>query len=146
MLLCQRQDLLSNHLRRVKVTPNRQGTHEMRDEVLSSVGAQDMDSSGYQEFNLDDVEFHWENDQLDVDVVFRPGIDTPFPPTAFDDLGMGVSAENHILLDEAEHKENSPPTTPASERPTRPPALLKKCPFGTKMRNVPYDACRTLFP
>ena len=30
---------------------------EMRDEVLSSVGAQDMDKSGYQVSDLDDVEF-----------------------------------------------------------------------------------------
>ena len=104
----------------------------MRDEVLSSAGAQDKDSSGYQVFNLHDVEFYWENDHLDVDVVFRAGIDTPFPPTAFDDLEMGVSAENHILLDEAEDKENSPPTTPASERPTQPPALLRNRPFRNK--------------
>ena len=68
------------------------------------------------------------NDQLDLDAVFRPGIDTPFQPTAFDDLEMGGgSAGNPILLDEEENKENSrpPPTTPVSERPTRPPALLR---------------------
>ena len=50
-------------------------------EVFSSVGAQEsLDTSGYQvSADLDDVEFHWENDQLDVDSVFRPGTDTPFP-------------------------------------------------------------------
>ena len=34
---------------------------EMKDEVLSSVGAQDMDTSGYQVSDLDNVEFQWEN-------------------------------------------------------------------------------------
>ena len=38
-LLSQRQQFWNNHLARVPVTPNQQGTHEMRDEVLSSVGA-----------------------------------------------------------------------------------------------------------
>ena len=51
----------------------------MRDEVLSSVGAQEgLDTSGYQvSAHLDDVEFYWENDQLDVDAVFRPVIVGP---------------------------------------------------------------------
>ena len=39
----------------------------MRDDVLSSVGAQDLDKSGYQVFaDLEDVDFYCENDQLDV--------------------------------------------------------------------------------
>ena len=52
----------------------------MRDEVLSSVGAQEgLDTSGYQvSADMDHVEFYWENDQLDVDTVSIPGIDTPF--------------------------------------------------------------------
>ena len=121
----------------------------MRDEVLSSVGAQEgLDTNGYQvSADLDDVEFYWENDQLDVDAVFRPGIDTPFSPTAFDDLGMRGSAENPILLDEEEDKENSPPTitTSVSERPTRPPVLLRSRPFGTRIENVPDYVYRNLF-
>ena len=96
----------------------------MRDEVFSRVGAQeDLDTSGYQvSADLDDVEFYWENDQLDLDAVFRPCIGTPFSLTAFDDLEIGGSAENPIQLDEDEDKENSPPTTTTlvSERPTRP--------------------------
>ena len=44
LLLSQKQKSLSNHLAQVPVTPNQQGTHEMRDDVLSSVGAQDMDT------------------------------------------------------------------------------------------------------
>ena len=122
LLLSPRQQFLNNHLARVPVNPNHQGTHEMMDEVLSSVGAQEgLDTSGYQvSADLDYVEFYWEKDQRDVEAVFRPGVDTPFSPTAFDDLEMGGSAENPILLGEEEDKENSPPTktTPVSERPT----------------------------
>ena len=51
---------------------------QMRNEVLSSVGAQDLDTGSYQESDLEDIEFNWENSQLDKDAVFRPGIDTPF--------------------------------------------------------------------
>ena len=62
LLLSQRQQFLNNYLARVSVTPNQQGTHEMRDEVFSSVGAQKgLDTSGYQvSAVLDDVEFYWE--------------------------------------------------------------------------------------
>ena len=65
-----------------------------------------MDTSGYQvsAADLDDVEVYWERDQLGVDAVFRPGIDSPYSLTAFDDLEMGGSAENPILLDEEEDK------------------------------------------
>ena len=97
---------------------------EMRDEVLSSVGAQDLDTSSYQVSDLKDLEFNWENSKLDMDTVFRLGIDTPFSPTTFDDLSMEGSVENPIVLDEEEDKENAPPpTTPKSVRPTEPPSL-----------------------
>ena len=96
-----------------------------------------MATSGYQVSGLDNVDLYWENDQLDVEALFKPGIDTPFSPTAFDDLVKGGSAENPILLHKGEDKENCPPTAPVSERPTRPPASLKIRPFGTRMKNVP---------
>ena len=89
MLLSQRQDFLNNHLARVPITPNQEGTIEMREEVLSSVGAQDLDTSSYQIADLEDIEFNWEGSQLDMDAVFRPSIDTRFSPTTFDDLLMG---------------------------------------------------------
>ena len=85
LLLSQRQDFLNNHLARVPITPNQEGTMEMRDEVLSSVGAQDLDTSSYQVSDLEDIEFNWENSQFDMDDVFRPGIDAPVSPTVFDD-------------------------------------------------------------
>ena len=131
LLLSQRQDFLNNHLAQVPITPNQQRTFEMREEVLSSVGAQDLDTSSYQVSDLEDIEFNWENSQLDMDAVFRPGIDTPFSPTRFDDLLMGDrSVENPIVLDEEEDKENAPPpTTPESVRPTAPPRLRRSRAF-----------------
>ena len=38
LLLSHRQDFLDNQLAQVPITPNQQGTHEMRDDVLFSVG------------------------------------------------------------------------------------------------------------
>ena len=100
LLLSQRQKFLNNHLARVPVTPNQQGTHEMRDELLSGVGAQEvLDTGGYQvSADLEDVEIYWENDQLDIDAVFRPGIDTPFSPTAFDDFCSRKKKPRRTLL------------------------------------------------
>ena len=60
----------------------------MREEVLSSVVAQDLEISSYQLSDLEDIELNWENSQLDLDEVFRPGIDTPFSPTTIDDFSM----------------------------------------------------------
>ena len=84
---------------------------------------------------------------MDVDAVFRPGIDTPFSSTDFQDLEMGGSAENPILLDEEEDKANCPPppTTPVSERTTRPTTLLRRRPFGTGRENVPDYVYGKLF-
>ena len=144
LLLTQRQDFLNNHLARVPITPSQEGTMEMRDEWLSSVGAQDLDTSNYQVSDLEDTEFNWENWQLDMDSVFRPGIDTPFSPTVFDDLLMGDgSVENPIVLDEEQDKENVP--TPVSERPTEPPRLLRSRVFGARIENVPDYVFRNLF-
>ena len=142
LLLSQKQDFLNNHLSRVPITQNQEGTMEMRDEVLSSVGAQDLDTSSYQVSDLEDIEFNWEDSQLDS--VIRPGIDTPFSPTVFDDLLMGDgSVGNPIVLDEEEDKENVP--TPESVRPTEPPRLLRSRAFGARIENVPDYVYRNLF-
>ena len=85
--------------------------------------------------DLDDVE----SGQLDVDTISRAGIDTPCSPTAFDDLEVGGSARNPILLDKEEYEENSPPTIPVSERPTQPR------PFATRIKNNPEYGYRNLF-
>ena len=146
LLPFQRQDFLNNLLARVPITPNQEGTMEIREEVLSSVGAQDLDTSSYQNSDLEDTEFNWEYSQLDMDAVFRPGIDTPFSSTTFDDLLMGDgSVENPILLDEDEDKENAAPTTPESVRPTEPPSLQRSRAFGARKENVPDYDFRNLF-
>ena len=120
---------------------------EMRDEVLSSVGAEDLDTSSFQVSDLEDIEFNWENSQLEMDAVFRPSIDTPFSPTTFDDLLMGDgSVENPIVLHEEEDKENAPPqSTPESVRPTERPRLQSSRLFGARMENVPDYVWKNLF-
>ena len=83
-----------------------------------------------------------------MDAVFRPGINTAFSPTAFDDLLMGDgSVENPIVLDEEEDKQNAPPppTTPESVRPVEPPRLQRSRAFGARMENVPDYVFRNLF-
>ena len=146
LLLSQRQEFLDNHLPRVPITPNQQGTFEMRKEVLSSVGAQYTDTSGYELSDLEDIEFSWEDPAVDVDSVHRPGIDAPFSPSISDDFQMErlTAANPIIVVDDEEDEENSTPTTttttPESERPIEPPRLLRSRPFGTRLENClnPY--------
>ena len=77
LLMSQRQDFLNNHLVRNPVTFNEEEFMEMRDDVLLGVGANDMDTCGYQvSADLDDVEIYWDYDRLVVDAAFRPSIDT----------------------------------------------------------------------
>ena len=106
-----------------------------------------MDTSSYQVSEIEDEEFNWEDSQLDMDAVFRPGIDTPFSLTTFDDLLMvDGSVENPIALDEEEDKENAPPpTTPESVRPTEHPRLQRNRAFEARMENVPEYVFRNLF-
>ena len=135
LLLSQEQDFLDNHLPRVPITENQEGTMEMRDELLSSVRAQDLDTSSYQSSDLEDIEFNWEKSHLDIDSVFRPGKDTPFSPTTYDDLSMEGSVKNPIVLDEEEDKENAPPpTTPESVGPREPRRLHRSRAFGARMQ------------
>ena len=61
LLLSLRQEFLDNHLSRVPLTPNQQGFFEMRQEVLSSVGAQDTNTRGYELSDLEDIEISWED-------------------------------------------------------------------------------------
>ena len=133
---------------RIPITPNLQGTFEMREEVLSSVGAQHTDTRGFELSDLEDIKFSWEEPAVDMDSVYRPGIDTPFSPLIFDGYQMeGSTAANPIIVDDEEGKENSAPTTltPESERPTEPPRLLRSRPFGIRLENVPEPVYTTLF-
>ena len=144
----KRQRFLNNHLPRVPITPNQQVTFEMREEVLSSVGAQDTNTRGYELSDLEDIVISWEDPAVDMDSVYRPGIDTPFSPSIFDVFHMeGSTAAKKIIVDDEEDKENSAPTTstPESERPTELLRLLRCRPFGTRLENLPEFVYRTLF-
>ena len=109
------------------------------------MGAQDLITSTYQVSDYEDIEFNWENSQLDMDAVFRPGIDTNLSATTFDDLSMEETDEDPIVLDEEEDKENSPPSTPESVRPTEPPRFQRSRAFGARRENVPDYVFRNLF-
>ena len=155
LLLSQRQEFLDNHLPRVPITPKQQGTFELRKEVLSSVGAQNTDTRGYELSDLEDIEFSWEDPAVDMDSVFWLENYTPFSTSIFDEYEMGSTVANPILVDDEEDKENAAPTTtttttttttkPESEHPTEPPKLLRSRPLGTRVENVPDSVYRTLF-
>ena len=81
--MSERIQFLNNHAARVSVTPNQEWTMKMRDEVLSNVGAQDMETLGFQVSDLEYIEFHWEDPNLNMDAIFRPDIDTPLSPPSF---------------------------------------------------------------
>ena len=87
------------------------------------------------------------NPQMELIALFRPGIDTPFPPTIFNDLemGEGESSKNLLVLEEQNDKENSPSTTPVFARLTDPHRLLTSHPFRTRNENLPQSVYRTLF-
>ena len=92
-------------------------TVQIPDEVLPSSGAQKMDMSEYQVFDMEEIEFHWDYPDLNMDTVFRPGIDTAFPTSTLINFEMGSVVRNPILIDDEEDK-ISAPTTPVSERRT----------------------------
>ena len=146
LLLSQRQEFLYNHLPRVPLTPNQHGTVELREEILSIAGAQDTDTRGYELSDLEDIEFSWKNPAVDMDSAYRPGIDTPFSPSIFDDFQMGSTAANQKRIDDEGDKENSAPTTtttPESESPTTRPRLLRSRPFGTQLESLSDPVYRT---
>ena len=68
-----------------------------------------MDTFGYQVSDPEDVDFHWEDTDLNVDAIFRPVKFILFFHSKSNDSEMGSLTENPILVDEGKHKENSPP-------------------------------------
>ena len=81
---------------------------EMRDEVLSSVGAEDMDTSEYQVSDLEDFQFHCEDLDLKMDAVFRPGTYPPDSRSTFKEFEVASRAENLITIVEEENNEKTP--------------------------------------
>ena len=59
LLLSHRQDFPNNHLLNSPTTENQQRNMEMRDEVISSVGTHEVDTSGCQVSELEDIEYNW---------------------------------------------------------------------------------------
>ena len=72
LLLSQRQKFLNNLLAQIPILPKQQGTHEMKEEVLSIAESQYMDTSDYEVSDLNDIEFFSRISQLALDVFFRP--------------------------------------------------------------------------
>ena len=70
------------------MTLNRPGNFEMRKEVLGSDGAQKMDISGNEVSDSGHTDFLFEACQLEMDAVFRPGIDNYLSPAVFNNLEM----------------------------------------------------------
>ena len=112
---------------------------ELKDKELPSVVAQDMDTSWYQLSGLVDNEFHWDYRDLNMDGIVRPGIDSHFSPSTFNDFKLISLAENPILIEKGQDMENSTPlpAITVSERPTQPTVLMRKCSFGKKIENAP---------
>ena len=76
-------------------------------EILSSVSAQHMDTSGFQVFDRDETEFHWEDPELNMDAIFRRRISTPSSPSNFNDFELGSTAEKPVLIDAEQVRELS---------------------------------------
>ena len=92
----QRQNFLNIHPARFPITPNQEGTMEMKEEVRSSVAAQNKGIRGYQVSDLTDIEFHLEDIDMKVDAVCQPGIDTPYSTPVFNIFELVSMVENPI--------------------------------------------------
>ena len=86
LFLSQRQDILNNLLARIAFTANQERTMETRAEVFSTVGAEFIDTRGNQLSDPEDIEIYREDFDLNMDAVFRPGINTSFSPSTIDFL------------------------------------------------------------
>ena len=101
---------------------NQQGMWEMKDEVRASVGDHNV-ISNFVPSDLDDIQFHWETKNVEMDAVYRPCIDTHFSLLLFENFPVAGSADYPIELDVEQDKENEYHTTPESQRPMQPPLL-----------------------
>ena len=126
--------------------PNQQGTWEMQDEVRASVGDHDV-SSNFDPSDMDDIQFHCENPNVEMDAVCRPGIDIPFSPSLFECCPVAGSAEYPKEIDDELDKAIEYPTTPESQRHTQAPLLHRSlsCPIGTRLEKIPNSVYRCLF-
>ena len=63
--LQHRQDFLNDSLATYLKNETQRGTTEMKDEVFSSVGTQEMNTCGYHKSDMEDIVLHWESSWLD---------------------------------------------------------------------------------
>ena len=121
----------------------------MRDEVLSSVGEQDMDTTGKHLSVLENIEleFDWEDADLKMDAFLRSF--TWIHPFVFQHLPVLRRVEGWKPDSDwqEQDKENSPPptTTHVSKKPTQTIFLMRSRLFGLKTQNVPDYLNRNLF-
>ena len=117
----------------------------MRDEVLFSVEAQDLDTYSYQVSNFEDIEFNLGEFTTGHGHSVQTRRRHHFSPITFDDISMGGSVGNPIVLDEEEDKVNSLPSTPECVRPAETPRLQRSLDFGAIVEKVPDYIYKNLF-
>ena len=75
---------------------NWQRNLEMRDDILSSVGTQKIDTSGQQMVDKAETEFHRGKRDVNIYTVPQSGLDTPFFPSSLNNCPMRSMAKNPI--------------------------------------------------
>ena len=131
---------LTNLLARVSKTERQKRIIELRADVLSSVGAQEIKKAGIrslirQTLSFTGKIFNWTCLQS-VDQA-----ETLPLPSGFNDLDRNSRAENRILIVEDEDVEYSPPTTPI----TKWQPLMENRPVETITWNFSAYVYRNLF-
>ena len=74
-----------------------------------------MDTRGCKVSDFENIDFHWENIDLNMDTVFRLDIDTPFPYSNFNEAEMESMVEGAILFVNKEDNDNSKRSTLVAE-------------------------------
>ena len=139
LVMSQGHDFLKKQLAQVPISPNQQKTMEMWDEVLSSVGLQDWDTSEQVSgvsFRGNWISLGGLSPEHGCSLQTRHR-DSFLPPTS-NCFEMDSMAEDLILVDQEHDRENSPLLPPLlltaiSERPTQPLMLSSSSPFGTRI-------------
>ena len=121
---------MQNELARFPLTHKQQGKLRRRDEKLSSIGAQEMETGGYQVSDLEEFRCHWEDLDFSMKTNLRRGVDTTCSPSTINDVHIGSMAGNPIPIDEKENKANSAPdaiTAVCEQLNECPEMLTKRC-------------------
>ena len=117
------------------------------EEVISSVGSHEIHTSGYQVFHLEDIEFHWEDLDMNMDAFLQTSKETHFFPSTLDNYEMGSLAQNPVLTEKEEDWKNCPPhpSRPVCQQPKESPRLLRTHSFGPRIETVPIFVSEKLF-